>query len=180
MSENLKLGQLIDTPQERDAIHIAVVPIQASVSMHPGTRVVLDSAGKAKPGEPAIGVVDPFLASAVPTGARFWLYLNPGSITSLRHEWTHPAFEALTKTRAAHLSDSEAWIAEHANLLGLSADVLMENAENWLQFEDYTVQHGTERWRDNFNPTEFWHHYEVVTGKVIAQDKKQSFYCCTC
>ena len=32
----------------------------------------------------------------------------------------------------------------------------------------------------NFDPTEFWHHYEVVTGTVVEADKKRSFYCCTC
>jgi len=54
-----------------------------------------------------------------------------------------------------------------------------EDAAEWIEFEDYKVQQGSERWRDNFNPTEFWHHYEIVTGKVVGEGKKQSMYCCT-
>ncbi len=39
--------------------------------------------------EKAIGVIDPFLEFYVMRWERCWLLINPGTITSLRHDWTH-------------------------------------------------------------------------------------------
>ena len=169
----------------RDAIHIAVVPVTAAERLRPGEHVgLVDEGTVSNDAEPWIGIVDPYLPTAVRKGQRFFLHLYPRTITSLRHEWTHPAFETAapvaTISQSDHVTKSRAWIAEHAHALGLSDDVLMENAADWLRYEDHIIQQGSERWRDTFNPTEFWHHYEIVTGEVVPQDKKHSFYCCTC
>ena len=90
------LGQLIkDADRRRDAVHIAVVPVTADQPLSPGQHVGLthpDSAEMAGPCDNNIGIVDPFLVNDVKYGERFWLFLYPGTITSLRHVWTHPAF----------------------------------------------------------------------------------------
>ena len=93
--ENLKLGQIIDGKQHRDAIHIAVAPVEAAEDLEPGQRIGLLADGRAsgKPHVAVVGIVDPFLQSTVLCGQRFWLWLTPYTITSLRHDWTHPAFE---------------------------------------------------------------------------------------
>ncbi len=44
-------------------------------------------------GRKAVGIVDPFLQRSVLQGQRFYLCLFPGTVTSLRHVWTHPALE---------------------------------------------------------------------------------------
>lgn len=90
------LGQLIqDDSARRDAIHIAVAPVIADEVLRPGQHVALvdGATDRIRAGFDAIGIVDPFLKGPVMPGQKCWLFLYPGTITSLRHLWTHPAFE---------------------------------------------------------------------------------------
>ena len=90
---DLKLGQIITTPQNRDAIHVAVAPITATKKLFPGEHTGIKR-GTSESDENAenIGVVDPFLKDSVKRGETCWLFLYPNTVTGLRHEWTHPAF----------------------------------------------------------------------------------------
>ncbi len=93
-TDYLQLGQLIDDTQHRDAIHIAVAPVEAAEQLRPGQHIGVRVDGRASTrGTAPIGIVDPFLKADVLEGQRFWLFLYPYTITSLRHDWTHPAFE---------------------------------------------------------------------------------------
>lgn len=106
MASEIKLGVLIGPEAQRDAIHIAVAPAVACEKLYPGQDIGFAQAvcklgvvsrpkGALYPeGFPAIGIVDPFLTGPVFPGQRFWMFLYPQTITSLRHDWTHPAFEA--------------------------------------------------------------------------------------
>jgi hypothetical protein len=87
------LGAAPGEDARRDAIHIAVAPVVAAARLLPGQHVGLQEDGQACAHEEPIGIVDPFLTEAVAAGQRFWLFLYPGTITSLRHVWTHPAFK---------------------------------------------------------------------------------------
>lgn len=190
MSDLLPLGKILTTEEHRDAIHIAVAPVTASATLSPGDRIGFMSDGTVdSTAEVIIGIVDPFLTRRVSKGERFYLFLFPNTITSLRHDWTHPAFEqhrdtpeaATTKSRIQHQQDSLKWLTAHAELLDITYSALMRDAKTWLEYEDHTVQHGSEHWRDMFgDPVEFWHHYEIVTGEVVPEDRKRSFYCCSC
>ena len=87
----VSIGRLIAGDDGRDAVHVAVAPTTAPCELRPGQHV--DPRGNPEgPGVVTVGVVDPFLREPVRPGQRFWLFLYPNTVTSLRHEWTHPAF----------------------------------------------------------------------------------------
>jgi hypothetical protein len=98
----MNLGQIIPEHEvaERDAVHIAVVPIVASERIGAGCPVGLSPTGEAvnyfRYPTKAVGVADPYLLKDVQKGERFYLFLKPNTITALRHEWTHPAFDLST------------------------------------------------------------------------------------
>lgn len=97
-----KLGQLItDGDRRRDAVHVAIAPVTADQTLVPGQRVGFrgntETVGDS---DESIGIVDPYLKEPVRKGQRFWLFLFPNTVTSLRHAWTHPAFTAASKETA--------------------------------------------------------------------------------
>lgn len=98
MSDTLRLGHLITGPAARDAVHIAVAPVIADDRLFPGQPVGFIDGSKDRVGvsKSPVGIVDPFLMAPVYKESRVWLFLFPGSITSLRHDWTHPAFSGDT------------------------------------------------------------------------------------
>ena len=168
---NLKLGQLITDKQQRDAIHVAVAPVVAGMTLMPGEHIQFSDDGTVVVGSDPIGIVDPYLTTPVNKGETFWLFLYPQTVTSLRHDWTHPAFSTSEPT-----SKSERWIANFANDCGLSYQVLMEGAADYVKRGDHLCLGGLLEGR--YVPDEFWDHYEAVT-KTVVKDKS-NFFSCSC
>ena len=156
------VGKIITTPQERDAIHIAVAPMVATELLSPGQHVGLTHDGAAGFSNDPVGVVDPFLKTVVRKGQKFWLFLYPNTITSLRHEWVHPAF---TVSKA---SESEQWLRNFADEWSMDYGRMIEGATSGTDIIAGTDLHGAgELGRDH---DLFWQHLEVVTGRAFTDE----------
>jgi uncharacterized protein (TIGR02996 family) len=98
MSNDPRPGRLISNEErQRDAIHVALAPVQAAEWLSPGQHIGFTqpcNVSLVGAVEETIGVVDPFLTAEVEPGQRFWMFLYPNSVTGLRHIWSHPAFNA--------------------------------------------------------------------------------------
>lgn len=105
--EQTTLGRPTGPSDSRDAVHVAVFPAFSDTALSPGAWVRKGerhgSAWKvcsAHAGD-GIGVVDVFLPGPVPPGTGFFVMLRPGTITGLKHLWTHPDFAPTTPTGSA-------------------------------------------------------------------------------
>lgn len=93
MNEAPMIGRLAGASAKRDAIHIAIAPVIAGENLEPGDHIGIIEGSALKDAELTIGIVDPFLRKTVDEGERFFIFLYPNTITSLRHVWEHPAFK---------------------------------------------------------------------------------------
>ncbi len=168
--DTLKIGNIITEPQNRDAVHMAIVPVEAGEDIRPGLHVGLKD-GKASTDRSAkrIGIVDPFLGFGVMKGQKFWLFLYPGSITSLRHDWTHPDFANIEANQEVTEKElSIAWLHKFCSENGLSYKYLIDS--------DYHSVGDREDLCDSLNSNEeFARHFEVATGKVCPE-----YFSCAC
>jgi hypothetical protein len=200
------LGTIIGPEEGRDAIHIAVLPVEAGEKLHPSQDVGLGSDGKAYSGfrgpVKAVGIVDAFLKTPVQPGQHFWLMLYPRTITSLRHVWVHPdvpdvplstyvsedAAEAGFVSPDINKMTSRAWIQnwisgfERSNYNDerepFTVDDAIAAARRYIHGGQYWVDGGT--FEGEYVPDEFWVHYQIVTGEVVPKQDQESFFSCSC
>lgn len=198
----LGLGKIITSEQQRDAIHVAVLPVTAGERLKPGDWISLGDEDLAYGDDAGIGIVDPFLKVGVKKGQRFWLYLIPGSITSLRHVWTHPACPGGPEAPAIIGKDkegSERWLrnfidsADCPSYDRVMAAAIGEHHKNANPAEDPKEYPGYYNSRNDGEylhfgghdahgdiPAEFWDHVEIVTGKQIPNRQRARYFSCSC
>lgn len=189
-STSLKLGQIIkhDVP-ERDAIHIAIIPLTSGETyLYSGARVKL-AFGKldvalnaAYDDRNAVGIVDPFLVGYVSKGDKFWCFLFPNSITGLQHHWQHPIFDKLPQTAK---NEHELWLRSFAEKWNFDFNEMIENAtgkdENYrcLVARGYDLHDKSEL--DDGDYELFWHHLEKFVNQKFDDDYRKSLiWSCTC
>ncbi len=166
MPDTLHIGSLITTPQSRDAVHMAIVPQRAISTLHPGQHVGVLPTG-AMPvgllGLTAVGIVDPFLTQDVPPGADFWLFLYPGSITSLRHDWTHPAFIGEVSASPTFHNDhaNRRWLANYCSNQGADLENILDGHSG--DCEGFEISE------------EFSQRYRAYTGEPCPE-----YFSCSC
>lgn len=179
------LGMIHFREEKRDAIHLAVIPVEALERLSPGAHVQVGRDGKkafSAPERDGIGIVDPFLPRAVEPGQRFWLVIYPRKITSLRHVWSHPSFPDEAPVEPSEQGDrvelARARIRDMAADLDCSVERLMEGAATFLQHEEYL--HFDFDLDYDWPAEEFWRCYEIVMGKPVDESKKGFFFSCSC
>lgn len=186
---------------ERDAIHIAAVPVFAAEKLYPGQHVGADTEGKASVSgrvTPLIGIVDPFLSeAAVYPDQRFWLFMYPNTITSLKHNWTHPILDGLEKNRQVkaetdEFEESEEWLKSFCDAKGPGwaavKRLLVAEKGEWVENTDpyYSARieddcmffGGTDAHGEI--PTEFWMHVERVLGPSAVPSRRPNWFSCSC
>ncbi len=177
------LGTIIDESAGRDAIHIAVEPVVAVHTLRPGDHVGRVDGGFGLCRNP-VGIVDPFLKTCVTKGQRFWIFVYPRQITSLRHVWTHPEFpdakvpEVKATTGNDPKAESIRWLEVYAASIPVRYEDLIEHAGYHIEDNSYWSQGSL--FDGIYLADEFWDHYEVVTGTVVPKGKRGSFFSCSC
>ena len=194
-----QFGRLVpaDFPDERDAIHIATAAVFALEDLNPGDHVGFTTKDNDKMGRSEIaplGIVDPFLPKPVKKGERFWVFLYPGTIQSLRHNWTHPSFDvrqqlirAIEETPAKkRMKAFAASLPEYAYIYDsederhdpISFEMLIDRATAFANGGEYWSEGG--RFEGQGLYDEFWDDFEELTGLKVPEGDRYSFFGCSC
>lgn len=191
--DTLGIGKVIVTEQHRDAVHMAIAPVVAAERLTAATHVgfVGESNEVGQSVDNLIGIVDPFLKRQVQKGETFWLFLYPGSIVSLRHEWEHPAFGKEDAGAVADKVASEQWLRDFCSDHDCPSyesvmDVITTPGGVQLGDEEYYGKSYVDGDYIHFSgtdahgeiPDEFWDHVEVVTGRRVKH--RATYFSCSC
>lgn len=163
----MNLGHVPET-RERDAVHVAIVPLTAACDLLPGQHVGIDSDSKLTPDAKLIGIVDPFRIGMIRAGTRVYLCLYPDTVTSMRHEWKHPAF----------MGDHVKWLTEFAKRFDMGYEELLDVAHRYDKYGQSEHDNSDayklvtrEEWK------EFWVRYYAVTGATVSHEDNSPFTC---
>lgn len=190
MKENApNLGEQPSADAKRDAIHIAVIPLEAGEQLYPGCEVGVLSDGRASRNMPAIGIVDPFIGGfkSIEKGQRAWVLLYPKTITGLRHVWHHPDIPdevtepaSIVNIEKEPMSESEKWLRNYA----VRCNPYIENNEDAFRkmmneaADGYVYMYGKDCHSAGDVDPQFFIHYSNYIGKVKTQDDFE--YSCSC
>lgn len=207
-AEKLGVGKLITTAQQRDAIHVAILPVYAGCRLIPGAHIEINNLGIAGYfGGKHCAIVDPFLEKPVEIGDQFWAFMYPGSINSLRHDWTHKDVKcdnyALgvdyrfniksddpNDTPKINLLLAKCWLTEFAKELNRIASRYEGFTANYYNYDRLLeigrdcltggAHAGNDDTRDYFNEhkEEFLRHVGVILGKEI--EPENVYFSCGC
>ena len=192
-------GRLVpaDFPDERDAIHIATAAVYATEDLKPGDHVGFVNKEKDQMGKSELaplGIVDPFLPQPVKKGERFWVFLYPGTIQSLRHAWSHPSFDVRQKLiRAFEETPAKRRMMAFVEELNRDAgdddgyggtfktvtfEELIDRATAHVNTGAYWSDGG--RFESQGIYTDFWDDFTELTGLEVPEGERYAFFSCSC
>jgi hypothetical protein len=187
MTENHpRIGELVTTPQERDAIHVAICPVLAHEKFKPREHIgayydsnLEEYVASRSTLHPKLGIVDPYLTVKIKEGDRFLMFLYPNTITSLKHNWTHPDLPDIANAsriekdpNGIHLQ----WMEDFASRFRLTSFDMMEAADRYLL--NNTFFNKGELFEGEWIPDEFWDHYEALKNTIV--NNRGNFFTCSC
>jgi len=181
------IGKKLKGTEQRDAIHVAIMPVVCGEDyLNAGDEVGLvygtTNTVKRKQsvyGLEILGVIDPFLGSThTKKGDVVWCFLKPGTITGLRHEWTRPDIDNPKPPK----SESERWLREFADKWNFDYHSMIQAAQ---EREGYVVARGIDLHSrselDAGDEAEFWRHIEAITGEEFSEAHRAEFgWSCSC
>lgn len=192
MGTQESLGQILPGDEGRDALHVAIMAVQASDSLYPGQDIQLThpeegskyvtycTVGRGH------GIVDPFLKHRVEKDQWFWMYLYPNTVTGMRHHWEHPQINHASPTNSVPIISSEEvraakeWLKEFADEVEMTYDELIEHLTNYLQ-DSFTHSLGFDTPdRCYTDRQEMWGNYRIVTGYSGHIDTDDVPFRCAC
>lgn len=183
-----KLGELVREGDQRDAIHIAVVPVKIwgkglRPGMHVGVRELTGELWATKSGDP-IGVLDPFYKQPFEANQKAWMLLYPGSVVGLRHQYRHPVLDAaLIRQETIELLHAPArqCIEQAGEIVGMSYDRMMQAAGRYLDAGDSElVDMNTSNAAIDIDWPKFWAAYSLLTNRNPPEDDRRDFFTCSC
>ena len=173
--------------QKRDAIHIAVLPARAAITLYPGQRVKVildDNEYKAEPSvENNVGIVNPFVSGAIQEGDLVWILLEPGSVEDMTHHWVHPSIpEIPTGTNASEMSSHEVFMRHFADQVGLSYELALEVGDDYVDYGNYhTLNFDTPSCAYDASE-QYWKAWAHLRGRKIPAtlDMESTPFSCAC
>jgi len=191
------IGSVLRGDEQRDAIHIAIMPVVCGedylsagdeVGLVYGTTNVVKRKNSIY-GIETIGVIDPFLGSDIDTlhlkkGDVVWCFLKPGTITGLRHEWTHPGIDNQRPPK----NEAERWLRAFAGRWNFIYDEMIAEATAPLGPDKDDYHYVVARGIDLHSREElgddhalFWQHLQTLTGYKFDQAHIDKFvWSCSC
>lgn len=196
MKEQPNIGKILGEEEvQRDAVHFAIYPAIAAHKMSPAAHVGLNEKGEASYSHEGeyIGIVDPFLENAVQRGQRFYLFLYPNTITSLKHSWTHPAFDNVpipaNSPSKTNKDESIEWLKNYAIGEVYSSDYYEDRDQAYdammSRVDDHELVfmgrdcHG---YGDVPDAENLFYHLSVVLGRTVdrAYFEDSGYFSCSC
>ena len=180
------IGQLLTGTEQRDCVHVAIMPVVLDSDYAEAgqpLRLVYGTKNRVRHAHSidetaCIGVADPFMRRPIKNGQSFWVFLKPGSITGLRHDWVCPAIDQQPPPN----NEAEKWLRAFASKWNFNfADMIAEAQEAYGVIVAMKIDlHG----RDELAPgdeTKFWACIQELTGRKFDDEHRDKFvWSCSC
>jgi len=189
------VGKILVGEHHKDAIHIPVMPVFADEIIVPGAKLAKSENPKKQgfrvktafhPSD-AIGICDPYLRTSTRIDDQFLMFLFPGTVTNLRHDWTHPNIKLPNAPKAESTKRSrdysKKWLQDLAKWAEIDFMFLMQAMKESHEKEDMVDlrdhNHATDMFRmmGEEKQETMWFHFENYTGIEVDT---YAYFRCSC